>query len=256
MSKHRASPRHVAPESMPEPRPRDAHRAARRRQPVTPRNTYSFTGIGQKVAMVAAVSGIALTVALPTTAAAPNAEAEAPKPQTSKLVSAASTAQVSFQRVQLGSEFDPERKLDSIMAASGGNLELAQAEGSLAAPLKTLEPTSSFGYRGSPITGIAEMHSGQDFASPCGSDVLAAASGVVKSAGWHAFGGGNRVVVDHGNGLETTYNHMSAITVTVGQQVERGDNVGASGSTGASTGCHLHFEVLVDGKAVDPNGWL
>lgn len=206
--------------------------------------------------MVAAVSGVALTIALPTTAAAPNAEAEAPEPETSKLVSAASTANISFQRVQLGSEFDPERKLADIMAASAGDLELAQAEGSLAAPVEGLERTSSFGYRASPITGMNEMHSGQDFASPCGSDVLAAASGVVESAGWHAFGGGNRVVIDHGGGLETTYNHMSAIAVSVGQQLERGENVGASGSTGASTGCHLHFEVYVDGKAVDPNGWL
>ncbi len=257
MSKHRASPRHAAPASVPEARPRDAHRAARRSRPVETRSNHSLTGVGQKFAMVAAVSGVALTVALPTTAAAPPPEAKAPQQESGKLVSAAATAHVSFQRVQMGSEFDPERKLDDIMAASAGDLELAEAEGTLAAPMEVLNPTSSFGYRTSPITGIAgEMHSGQDFASPCGANVLAAASGLVKSAGWHAFGGGNRVVIDHGNGLETTYNHMAGITVTPGQQVNRGDVVGSSGSTGASTGCHLHFEVFIDGKAVDPNGWL
>jgi len=63
-------------------------------------------------------------------------------------------------------------------------------------------------------------------------------------------------VVDHGNGLETTYNHLSTIDTTVGATVARGEVLGDSGTTGASTGCHLHFEVMVNGKLVDPTGWL
>ena len=83
--------------------------------------------------------------------------------------------------------------------------------------------------------------------------MLAAASGKVTFAGWHAYGGGNRVVIDHGNGLETTYNHLSSSSVQVGQKVNRGDAVALSGTTGASTGCHLHFEVMVNGEVVDPD---
>jgi murein DD-endopeptidase MepM/ murein hydrolase activator NlpD len=64
------------------------------------------------------------------------------------------------------------------------------------------------------------------------------------------------VVVDHGNGLETTYNHLSSIAVAVGQKVDRGAAIALSGTTGASTGCHLHFEVMVNGQVVDPTGWL
>ncbi len=74
--------------------------------------------------------------------------------------------------------------------------------------------------------------------------------------GWHPFGGGNRIVVEHGNGLATTYNHLSKVGVIVGQKLERGAQIALSGTTGASTGCHLHFEVMVDDTPVDPLGWL
>ena len=73
---------------------------------------------------------------------------------------------------------------------------------------------------------------------------------------FHQYGGGNRVVIDHGNGLETTYNHLSSFSVKEGQTVSRGEAIALSGTTGASTGCHLHFEVQVNGEVVDPTGWL
>lgn len=89
----------------------------------------------------------------------------------------------------------------------------------------------------------------------CGSPVKASAAGTVVQAGW-AGHSGNRVRVDHGNGLETTYNHNSSLKVSVGQKVKRGQVVSLSGTTGNSTGCHVHLEVLVDDTPVDPAGWL
>lgn len=127
----------------------------------------------------------------------------------------------------------------------------------LAAPLKVMTPTSPFGVRVSPITGaVDEFHRGQDYAAACGTDVFAAAGGTVIYSQWHPYGGGNRVEIDHGNGLITTYNHLSSSLVKVGQKVERGDKIALSGTTGASTGCHLHFEVEVNKNVVNPVPWL
>ncbi|GAA4657368.1 hypothetical protein GCM10025779_23420 [Arthrobacter cryoconiti] len=131
------------------------------------------------------------------------------------------------------------------------------AKGTLSAPLAELVESSPFGARINPLTGaVGEIHGGKDFAVQCSTAVLAAAGGTVTYAQWHEFGGGNRVVVDHGNGLATTYNHLSSIGVKVGQKVERGQQIALSGTTGNSTGCHLHFEVMVDDTKVDPQGWL
>ncbi|WP_299168358.1 M23 family metallopeptidase [uncultured Arthrobacter sp.] len=241
-------------------RPRDAQRTERRRRAVTARRDISFAGLSQKVAIAAAASGMVLTVALPTTAAvvpsevqtlAAPAEQEQPQP-----VQAAAGADVSFDRAALHGTFDPDAKLAEIVSASGGDIVTAESRGSLSAPLDSAVLSSPFGTRVSPITGAGELHTGQDMSEACGSAVKAAAAGTVTFAGWHAYGGGNRVVVKHANGLETTYNHLSAMDVTVGQEVERGEAIARVGSTGASTGCHLHFEVLVDGKNVDPMGWL
>ncbi|GAB3528271.1 hypothetical protein GCM10027402_29830 [Arthrobacter monumenti] len=127
----------------------------------------------------------------------------------------------------------------------------------LGAPLAYLKPTSSFGYRVSPITGAAsEFHSGQDYAATCGTPVKSSADGKVVQAGWHPYGGGNRVTVKHDDGLKTTYNHMAAIKVSAGESVKAGESVGNVGSTGASTGCHLHFEVVEGGQTVNPLGFL
>lgn len=255
MSKHTASGRRRAETSAAPLRQRAAAGSTGRRRAEPVRRPLG--GSAQKFAITAAASGLVLTVALPTTAAAvdplPAQEpAAAPAP-----VSADPNATVEFDRAALTSKFDPDAKLQGLTVA-GTDVTPGAAQGTLATPLDSeLVQTSSFGYRVSPITGAAgELHTGQDFAAACGTEVSAAAGGKVKSAGWHAYGGGNRVVVDHGNGVETTYNHLSAISVSVGDEVQRGDLVGASGTTGASTGCHLHFEVLVNGTPVDPLGWL
>jgi murein DD-endopeptidase MepM/ murein hydrolase activator NlpD len=245
--------------STPAMRPRDAQRIERRRRAVTARRDVSFAGLSQKVAIAAAASGMVLTVALPTTAAVVPAESPtvaAAEQEELQPVQAAAGADVSFDRAALHGEFDPDAKLAEIVSASGGDIVTAESKGSLAAPLDSVVMSSPFGTRVSPITGAGELHTGQDMSEACGTAVKAAAAGTVTFAGWHAYGGGNRVVVKHANGLETTYNHLSAIDVTVGQVVERSEAIARVGSTGASTGCHLHFEVLVDGKNVDPLGWL
>ncbi|MFM9274146.1 M23 family metallopeptidase [Pseudarthrobacter sp. NKDBFgelt] len=128
--------------------------------------------------------------------------------------------------------------------------------GYLMAPLKQLAPSSPFGLRVSPLSGTAgDFHLGQDYAAPCGTQVYAADSGKVRAAGWHPWGGGNRVEIDHGNGLITTYNHLESIAVRSGDSVNAGEAIARVGSTGWSTGCHLHFETILDGHHVSPQKW-
>lgn len=127
----------------------------------------------------------------------------------------------------------------------------------LSNPLHEMVPTSPYGPRVSPITGSpTEVHTGQDYGAACGTEVLSAAEGTVIFSGWHPNGGGNRVEVQHPNGLMTTYNHLSASVVTPRQTVQRGQTLAMVGSTGASTGCHLHFEVWVHGAVTEPTAWL
>lgn len=113
--------------------------------------------------------------------------------------------------------------------------------------------TARFGQSGG--LWSSGVHTGLDFAGKQGTDITAAASGTVVSAGYEG-AYGNRVVVDHGNGYRTTYNHMSSIKAGVGDKLSTGDLVGAMGGTGNVTGVHLHFEVTHNDKFVDPEGWL
>jgi murein DD-endopeptidase MepM/ murein hydrolase activator NlpD len=115
--------------------------------------------------------------------------------------------------------------------------------------------TSPFGVRTDPLIGSAALHSGMDFRSPIGMDARATAPGVVVKAGWNG-GYGRMVEVDHGQGFTTRYAHLSQILVGVGQKLEAGDIVGRTGSSGRSTGPHLHYEVRHNGKAVNPLGFL
>ncbi|MBG0738685.1 M23 family metallopeptidase [Paeniglutamicibacter antarcticus] len=150
----------------------------------------------------------------------------------------------------------PDEKLIQMMSSTGGTPGPTSTKGTLSAPLTVLTPTSPFGSRSSPIPGAEEFHRGQDFSAPCGTDVFAATGGTVVFAGWHPYGGGNRVEIQHADGLKTTYNHLDSFDVTLGQQLRRGDVIAHVGTTGASTGCHLHFEVDLNGDVVDPLGWL
>ncbi|MET3595710.1 MULTISPECIES: M23 family metallopeptidase [Mesorhizobium] len=115
--------------------------------------------------------------------------------------------------------------------------------------------TSPFGVRTDPILGTAALHTGMDFRAPIGMPAKVTAAGVVTKAGWNG-GYGRMVEVDHGNGFATRYGHLSEIDVTVGQKLAAGDVIGKTGSSGRSTGPHLHYEVRHNGEAVDPLRFL
>ncbi len=115
--------------------------------------------------------------------------------------------------------------------------------------------TSAYGYRRDPKTGGRRMHNGEDFAGPYGTDIFATADGVVIFAGWQR-GFGKLVKIQHAFGIQTFYAHNSNLRVTKGQKVSRGDHIADMGSTGRSTGSHLHYEIRVNGKPQNPNIYL
>jgi len=115
--------------------------------------------------------------------------------------------------------------------------------------------SSEFGYRIHPVYGTKKYHSGMDMAAPGGSPILAAADGTVRFAGWNG-GYGYCIIIDHGSGIQTLYGHSSKLLVSSGQKVSRGEKIALVGTTGTSTGNHLHFEVLNNGVATDPRPYL
>lgn len=115
--------------------------------------------------------------------------------------------------------------------------------------------TSGFGVRSDPFRGGAAMHAGVDIPGPIGTPIYATADGVVGRTGWVG-GYGNLVEIDHGKGIQTRYGHLSSIVATAGSRVKRGQLIGLMGSTGRSTGSHLHYEVRLDGRAVNPTPFL
>jgi murein DD-endopeptidase MepM/ murein hydrolase activator NlpD len=140
--------------------------------------------------------------------------------------------------------FNSWKKLDSL------------ASGAIAVPsdkpVKTAAFTSGYGVRSDPFRGGAAMHAGIDLAGPSGTPIYATADGNVRRSGWNRGGYGNLIELDHGRGIETRYGHLSRILVRAGQQVKRGQLIGYMGSTGRSTGSHLHYEVRIEGKPVNP----
>ena len=144
---------------------------------------------------------------------------------------------------------------------SPSRLSSAPKTGAAAANIPSIWPglgplSSGFGVRGNPFGGSSsEFHKGQDIAAPWGTRVIATADGVVTEAGWQR-GYGWVVYIDHGNGISTRYGHLSRIDVTVGQTIKRGDQLGLVGSTGRSTGPHLHYEVRINGQAINPIPYL
>jgi len=137
----------------------------------------------------------------------------------------------------------------------GGQAPAAAGRGTLVAPIPGAAVTSPFGPRVHPVFGDVRMHTGVDFAATEGTPIHAAADGVVASAAMTE-GYGNMTVITHPGAIATVYAHQSQLLVVAGQQVRRGDVIGAVGCTGSCTGPHLHFEVRVDGTPVDPMGWL
>lgn len=122
-------------------------------------------------------------------------------------------------------------------------------------PVKGYRYTSGFGYRYDPFNGGTAMHAGVDMAGASGEPIYASADGVVQQAG-RSGGYGNLVELSHGKGIDTRYAHLSSIAVKPGERVRQGQLIGKMGSTGRSTGTHLHFEIRVDGRAVNPRPFL
>lgn len=129
---------------------------------------------------------------------------------------------------------------------------VGENRGSFASPLTGGRISSSYGERVHPILGYLRMHSGIDIAAPAGTPIRAVTDGTVSYAGWHG-GHGNYVKLSHTGNLGTGYGHMSRIAVSVGQHVSRGQVIGYVGSTGLSTGPHLHYEVFKGSAVVNPN---
>lgn len=118
-------------------------------------------------------------------------------------------------------------------------------------PVGDFKFTSGYGVRSDPFRSGAAMHAGIDLAGPIGTPIYATADGVVSFAGWW-YGYGNLIEVAHGKAIETRYGHLSKIFVKPNTRVKRGELIGLMGSTGRSTGSHLHYEVRIDGRAVNP----
>ena len=141
--------------------------------------------------------------------------------------------------------------LRRLMSTSAGRKRYAQRfAGGFAMPVSG-RLTSGFGYRMHPILGRRRFHSGVDLAAPTGTPIHAAARGTVVFAG-RMSGYGNCMLIDHGGGVATLYGHCSRLYVSSGEEVKQGENIGAVGSTGMSTGPHLHFEVRRNGSPVSP----
>ncbi len=118
-------------------------------------------------------------------------------------------------------------------------------------PVSSAWMSSGFGMRGHPILGGRRLHAGIDLAAPMGTPIYATSDGVVSEANWRG-GYGLLVALEHGAGLQTRYGHMSRMAVSPGQRVRKGEVIGYVGSTGRSTGPHVHYETRINGQAVNP----
>lgn len=146
------------------------------------------------------------------------------------------------------------------IATRPGKVNTAKADGGVVfgsgmlpsrLPVSAVALTSGFGMRTHPLLDVRRLHAGVDLAAPVGSPIVAPSDGTVRVASWHG-GYGMFVEVDHGGGIQTRYGHMSRLNVVPGQRVHAGDLLGLVGSTGLSTGPHLHYEVRVNGQPVNP----
>lgn len=142
-----------------------------------------------------------------------------------------------------------------VSTGKGESYTPSAGSGVLSNPCPSAYISSEFGGRSSPGGIGSTNHKGRDYAAASGSPIYAAASGTVTTVGYNS-ARGNYLVINHGDGLATLYQHCSAIYVAQGQSVSQGENIAAVGSTGASTGPHLHFEVHVNGVPVDPRNYL
>jgi murein DD-endopeptidase MepM/ murein hydrolase activator NlpD len=160
-----------------------------------------------------------------------------------------------FEAIAGADDIDPRFERLGLSLARMAVLERALDGIPQVVPATAQSITSGFGYRRDPFNGRAAMHSGIDFKGPIGSPIFAAAEGRVTFAGRKG-GYGNAVEVTHPNGMMTRYAHLSRIDVRPGQLVKAGATLGGLGSTGRSTGPHLHFEVRISDRAINPRPFL
>lgn len=157
-----------------------------------------------------------------------------------------------------------KKQIQKMIAAAAASKPTLSFTGFIC-PLKSYSRISSeYGWRKNPVTGVNKLHAGTDFAAPGGTPIYAAASGYVQVAGWSSGGYGNYVIIYHGsmsdgNAYSTLYGHMRSVATSAGKYVKQGELIGYVGSTGNSTGNHLHLEVWKGGKkanAVNPRGYI
>lgn len=158
-------------------------------------------------------------------------------------------------RKQKEQEEQAKRAQANANISSGAGASVVTGNGTFAHPCPGARVSSEFGWRDEPIAGTGNTHKGLDLAAPTGTPIYAAAAGTVSIARY-SNSAGNWVVINHGNGLQTYYMHASALYVAEGQSVSKGQNIAAVGSTGQSTGPHLHFQVMVNGTPVNPRNYL
>jgi murein DD-endopeptidase MepM/ murein hydrolase activator NlpD len=145
------------------------------------------------------------------------------------------------------------QRLAYVAPSAPGDI-LIQGTGRLSMPINA-PITSQFGYRIHPVLGYRRLHAGTDFGAETGTPIRAAESGTVIHAGWQG-GYGKTVIIDHGQGMTTLYGHCSQLYVRDGQTVQKGEAIAAVGSTGMSTGPHLHFEVRINGEPQNPLAFI
>jgi murein DD-endopeptidase MepM/ murein hydrolase activator NlpD len=163
--------------------------------------------------------------------------------------SAEATADLNADR-QFKSLFQTWKSFDAAAGLGRGAIAIPSVQ-----PVAKLQFTSNFGIRSDPFRGTAAMHAGVDIPGPIGTPIYATADGIVAHADRQG-GYGNLVEINHGKGIATRYGHLSKILVTDGTRVHRGQLIALMGSTGRSTGSHLHYEVRMDGHAVNPIPFL
>ena len=168
------------------------------------------------------------------------AMAAAPVPATAQVAQSGGNADV---RALFASWQTTDRQRQGVMEIPSGK------------PVSNFTLTSTYGSRSDPFNGHRRMHNGLDMAGPMGTPIYATADGIVGRAQW-VNGYGNFIEVNHGGGMQTRFGHLSQLLVQQGARVEKGQLIGRMGSTGRSTGSHLHYEVRIDGRPVNPTPFL
>ncbi|WP_082836093.1 M23 family metallopeptidase [Croceicoccus bisphenolivorans] len=217
---------------------------------------FRFSGInagrlktGQGLALsVMAVASMAMAPApaLANASAAASAEMKAPLRESAEIPAAGSAnGDAKFKQL-----FASWKKVETEKPTISGASSIPSRM-----PVEGARFSSLYGSRIHPVTGGRKNHDGIDMAAPSGTPIYATADGRIEMAQWYG-GYGNFVEIDHGGDVETRYGHMSRMNVSAGQPVKKGDLIGWVGSTGRSTGPHLHYEVRIAGEAVDPQPYL